>query len=128
VPGYFHLVPPGQDPLFRCKIFLKLALMEHSGTLGEYKRLPRSEGAAESSDAEVIGVGSSRNHVLIQLASIRRASQPALMPSIVDIRGSIGVRLPRAAAHQVRTQEPVLLFVLPGQPHRRSRAQSRGCF
>ncbi len=27
VPGYFHLVPPGQDPPFRCKIFLKLALM-----------------------------------------------------------------------------------------------------
>ena len=34
MPGYFHLVPPGQDPLFRCKIFLKLALMERSGTLG----------------------------------------------------------------------------------------------
>ena len=29
--GYFHLVPPGQDPLFRCKNFLKLALMERSG-------------------------------------------------------------------------------------------------
>ncbi len=26
VPGYFNLVPPGQDPLFRCKIFLKSAL------------------------------------------------------------------------------------------------------
>ena len=43
--GYFHLVPPGQDPLFRCKIFLKLALMERSGTLGEYKRSPRSHKA-----------------------------------------------------------------------------------
>jgi hypothetical protein len=27
VPGYFRLVPPGQNTLFRCRIFLKLALM-----------------------------------------------------------------------------------------------------
>ena len=27
MPGYFRLVPPGQDTLFRCRIFLKLALM-----------------------------------------------------------------------------------------------------
>jgi hypothetical protein len=27
VPGYFRLVPPGQDILFHCRIFLKLALM-----------------------------------------------------------------------------------------------------
>jgi hypothetical protein len=27
VPGYFRLVPPGQDTPFRCRIFLKLALM-----------------------------------------------------------------------------------------------------
>jgi hypothetical protein len=25
--GYFRLVPPGQDTLFRCRIFLKLAFM-----------------------------------------------------------------------------------------------------
>src|SRR5208282_3565913 len=55
------------------------------------------------------------------------ASMRALMLSMVDIRGSIGFRLPRAAALQVHTREPVLLFVLPGQPHTRSRAQSRGC-
>ena len=42
-------------PSRRCD---KLALMERSGTLGEYKRLPRSEGAAESSDAEGVGVRS----------------------------------------------------------------------
>ena len=27
VPGYFHLVPPGRDRLFYCRIFLKLTLM-----------------------------------------------------------------------------------------------------
>jgi hypothetical protein len=27
VPGYFRLVPPGQNTLFRCRIFLKLALI-----------------------------------------------------------------------------------------------------
>ncbi|MBV8142423.1 MAG: transposase [Verrucomicrobia bacterium] len=25
VPGYFRLIPPGQDTLFRCRIFLKLS-------------------------------------------------------------------------------------------------------
>ena len=27
MPGYFHLVPPGQDTLFYCRIFLKLTLV-----------------------------------------------------------------------------------------------------
>ena len=34
--------------------------MERSGTLGDYKRLPRSEGAAESSDAQGIEIRSDR--------------------------------------------------------------------
>ncbi len=41
----------------------KLALMERSGTLGEHKRLPRSEGAAESADAEGVGVPSLEENV-----------------------------------------------------------------
>jgi hypothetical protein len=41
---------PGRD--------VGLAESGWSGTLGEYGRLPRSEGAAESSDAEGIGVPS----------------------------------------------------------------------
>ena len=36
--GYFHLVAPGQDTLFRCKIFLKLALMASRSSANSHAR------------------------------------------------------------------------------------------
>jgi hypothetical protein len=45
VPGYFRLVPPGQNTLFRCRIFLKLALMERSGGPGQPTNAKRGKRA-----------------------------------------------------------------------------------